>query len=210
MKIPFAILSAGLLASCGKDLASNPSIASGRYAELAGQETRIPKSYLVAVKFTGKGGEIEPEAINLRPGQKMAIKQTREFIYPAEYALADASQVKLPASQKAVSPVTPVSFAKKDLGYTGELKIEQRGAFVVVRGDIQHLKFDGFSRAPGEAVSPLIDASSRTIISDNRVDLPNFTRTETPVFVAGLPGRPHVIDLPSVPAKMTITCEPVY
>jgi hypothetical protein len=106
-----------------------------------------------------------------------------------------------------VTPTTPKDFATRHLGYTGTFTVEPRGAFVIIRGMLTHEKFAGFSRAPGEAISPIVDGRNQVVLSDNRVDLPNFVRSETPVYIAGLPGVPHVIELPAIPGKVTITCE---
>jgi hypothetical protein len=94
-------------------------------------------------------------------------------------------------------------------GTTGTFTVEPRGAFVIIRGMLTHEKFAGFSRAPGEAISPIVDGRNQVVLTDNRVDLPNFVRSETPVYIAGLPGVPHKIDLPAIPGSVTITYEPV-
>lgn len=217
MKKPLALISlAALLSNCSHQTAANVPVPSGRYAELVGQPTKNPKHYRVTLNFEGKGeAASQSPSLVVGPGQTAKIKAVREFIYPSDYDLAEASEVKLvvASSGKAgafpVTPSTPKSFVTKNLGYTGELSVKPQGAFVVIKGMLAYEKFAGFSRAPGEAISPLVEARNGKIITDNRVDLPNFVRSETPLYIAGLPGVPHSIDLPGVPGKVTVTCTPV-
>lgn len=211
MKAPLVILSSCLLASCGDQLASNPSITGGRYAALANEKARTPAAYRLGIEIEEKGkGTVYRSTARLKPGARAEIEQIREFIYPTEFRLAETAAVKVPASGNpaAITPVTPTGFSKKHTGYTGELELRQEGAFVVVSGMLRHVAFTGFTRAPGEAVSPLVDARSGRLISENTVQMPNFRSTETPVYVAGLAGKTHVFDLPDIPAKLKITCEP--
>ena len=212
MKTPLVILSSCLLASCSSGPASNPSISAGRYAALAeGKTAKTPAAYRLTVEITEKGGTVYRSAADLQPGARTGIKQVREFIYPSEYRLAESAQLKLPTSgdSPVLTPVTPTAYETKEVGYTGELEVRQQGGFIVVTGALKHLSFDGFTRAPGEAVSPLVDARTGNLITENTVQLPRFTTTETPVYIAGLPGKTHVVDLPSIPAKLKITCEPL-
>jgi hypothetical protein len=217
MKKPLVLISfAALLSNCSHQTAANAPVASGRYAELAGQPTKSPKHYRVTLNFEGKGEAAnQSPALVVRPGQTAKIEAIREFIYPSDYGLAEASAVKLPvaspgkAGASAVTPSTPKNFVTKNLGYTGEVSVRPQGAFVVIKGMLAYEKFAGFSRAPGEAISPLVEARNGKLITDNRVDLPNFIRSETPLYIAGLPGVPHTIDLPGVPGKVTVTCTPI-
>lgn len=107
----------------------------------------------------------------------------REFVYPNDFKPAETQRMTI--------------------------SVEPRGGFIIIEGMLSHEKFAGFSRAPGEAIFPLVDAERKVLLSDNRVDLPNFVRSETPIYVAGLPGVAHVIDLPTIPGKVSITSEPV-
>jgi hypothetical protein len=206
-----------LLSQCAHDPGGNPSIAASRYSELSGEIPRPAGKYRITMTFSGKDEVVTAPSIVSRPGKEMKVEMLREFVYPTDFKPAEMSKVKMPASNfpnsAGVFPVTPTSpkdFTTRQLGYTGTFTVEPRGAFVIIRGMISHERFAGFSRAPGEAISPIVDGRNpQVVISDNRVDLPNFVRSETPVYIAGLPGVPHVIDLPAIPGKVTLTCEPV-
>jgi hypothetical protein len=214
------LASAMLLAQCSHSNSGNASIAVGRYSELAGQEKKSPKKYRLTMTFIEKGQTPSSPTLVTKPGKEVKIQMLREFVYPNDFKLAEtprltmataSRQGNLPATKGIfpVTPTTPTGFVTRDLGYTASLSVEPNGGFVVIKGMLTHEKFAGFSRAPGEAISPLVDAKNRVVITDNRVDLPNFVRSETPVYVAGLPGVAHVIDLPTIPAKVSITCEPM-
>jgi hypothetical protein len=207
------LASALLLVQCSHSNSGNASIAVGRYSELAGQDQKSPKKYRVALKFIEKDQTTASPALLVRPGEEVKIEMLREFVYPNDFKPAETPRITMPASNRQgvypVTPITPTEFVTRDLGYTASLSVEPRGGFVVIKGMLSHEKFAGFSRAPGEAISPLVDAERKVVLSDNRVDLPNFVRSETPIYVAGLPGVAHFIDLPSIPGKVSITCEPV-
>jgi hypothetical protein len=207
-----AVLFALLLCQCNHDPSGNPSIAAARYSELSGESPRAVGKYRLTMTFSGKDEVVTAPSIIARPGREMKIEMLREFIYPTDFEPAEMPKVKLAASTSGgvfpITPTTPKDFATRHLGYTGTFTIEPKGAFVIIRGLLTHEKFAGFSRAPGEAISPIVDGRNpQVVISDNRVDLPNFVRSETPVYIAGLPGVPHVIDLPAIPGKVTIICE---
>ncbi len=200
-----------LLSQCSHDTAGNPSIAASRYSELSGQNAKAAGKYRLTMTFSGQDEVVTAPSIVARPGKEVKVEMLREFIYPTDFKPAEMSKVKMAASTSngvfPVTPTTPKDFATRNLGYTGTFTVEPRGGFVIIRGLLSHEKFAGFSRAPGEAISPIVDGRNQVVISDNRVDLPNFVRSETPVYIAGLPGVPHVIDLPAIPGKVTITCE---
>ncbi|MCW1916682.1 hypothetical protein OJ996_24055 [Luteolibacter sp. GHJ8] len=211
---PSAILvSALVLTQCSPSNSGNASIALGQYSELATQDRKSPKKYRVTMKFIENNQVTSSPAIIAKRGQEAKIEMLREFVYPDDFKPAETSRLTMEASkQKGIFPVTPTTpkrFATRDLGYTASLSVEPQGGFVVIKGLLSHEKFAGFSRAPGEAISPLVDAGSKVLLTDNRVDLPNFVRSETPLYVAGLPGVEHVVDLPAIPAKVAIICEPV-
>ena len=212
MSIPknLAVLSLGLLL-CQCSAPGTGGIAADRYAELSGRTPMPAASYRLEVTFKGDG-ESRSVALQARPGKKVPLAMTREFVYPDGYRLAQTAPVRrVPASSNGIAPVTPVtpiSFTKKDLGLTGSLSVRQEGAFVIVTGTVVHERFAGFSRAPGEAIAPIHHAGGGGPVTDNRVDLPNFVRCETPVYIAGLPGVPHTVELPAVPGRITIVCAP--
>jgi len=210
MKRPLGLLPlAALLSQCST---STQPVAADRLAELSAQKAKAPKRYKIQLEFKGEDGKTEnAPTLTARPGQQAQVAALREFVYPVSYQLADFSAtLRKPVSTKSfpVTPVTPTAFTKRNLGYTVELTARPHGAYVLVEGKIIHEKFAGFSRAPGEAISPIVDAKSKITITDNRVDLPNFVRSETPLYTAGLPGVPQVIDLPGVPGSVTITVTP--
>lgn len=221
MTKPFVFLaSAMLLAQCSHSNSGNASIAAGRYSELAGQDKKSPKKYRVTMKFIENGQTTSSPTLVAKPGKEVKIQMLREFVYPNDFKLAQMPRITMSASSQQgnlsakkgvfpVTPTTPTGFVTRDLGYTASLSVEPNGGFVVIKGMLTHEKFAGFSRAPGEAISPLVDASRKILITENRVDLPNFVRSETPIYIAGLPGVAHVIDLPTIPGKVSITCEPV-
>lgn len=214
------VSSALLLCQCSHDTSGNPSIAANRYSELSGQNAKAPGKYRITMTFSGKDETITAPAMVARPGKEMKVEMLREFVYPTDFQPAEMSSLKMAASTTSgvfpsapgvfpVTPTTPKKFATRDLGTTATFTVEPRGAFVIIRGMLAHEKFAGFSRAPGEAISPIVDGRKQVVLTDNRVDLPNFVRSETPVYIAGLPGAPHKIDLPAIPGSVTITCEPV-
>jgi hypothetical protein len=210
----FAVVSSALLLSqCSHDTAGNPSIAANRYSELSGQSAKASGKYRLTMTFSGKDETITAPALVARPGKEMKVEMLREFIYPIDFEPAEMSTLKMAAATSStvfpVTPTTPKKYATRDVGTSGTFTVEPRGAFVIIRGMLTHEKFAGFSRAPGEAISPIVDGRNQVVLSDNRVDLPNFVRSETPVYIAGLPGVPHKIDLPAIPGSVTITCEPV-
>jgi hypothetical protein len=180
---------------------------------LSGERARPAASYRLTMTFSNKDETVTAPSIVARPGKPAKVEMLRDFIYPIDFSPAEVPKVKMKASADGavfpLTPSTPTEFATRQLGYTGTLTVEPKGAFVIIRGLLTHDKFAGFSRAPGEAISPIVDGRRNTVLSDNRVDLPNFARSETPVYIAGLPGVPHVIDLPAIPGKVTITCEAV-
>ena len=202
-----------VLSQCGHDKTGNPSIAASRYSELSGERTRPAASYRLTVTFTNKEETVTAPSIVTRPGKQARVEMLREFIYPVDFSPAEMPKVKMNAAAEGavfpLTPSTPTEFATRQLGYTGTLTVEPKGAFVIIRGLLTYDRFAGFSRAPGEAISPIVDGRRNTVLSDNRVDLPNFVRSETPIYIAGLPGVPHVIDRPAIPGTVTITCEAV-
>ncbi len=205
---------ASIVSSCSHQTADHSSIPLGRYAELAGQETKSAKKYRLTMSFTGKDEVLTAPSLVARPGKEVKVEMLREFVYPDDFKPAETSKLKMAAAMTSgvypVTPTTPTKFEKRNLGYVGTFTVEPRGAFVIIKGMLSHEKFAGFSRAPGEAISPIVDAKTKLVFSDNRVDLPNFVRSETPVYIAGLPGVPHKIDLPAIPGSVTITCEPIH
>jgi hypothetical protein len=207
------VSSALLLSQCSHDPAGNPSIAASRYSELSGQGAKAAGKYRLTMTFTGKDETVTAPVLVARPGKEMKVEMLREFIYPIDFKPAEMSTLKMAASTSSgvfpVTPTTPKDFVTRNLGTTATFTVEPRGAFVIIRGMLSHEKFAGFSRAPGEAISPIVDGRNQIVLTDNRVDLPNFVRSETPVYIAGLPGVPHKIDLPGIPGSVTITCEPV-
>lgn len=214
MTKPLVLLAlAGIVSSCSNGTTGNPSIAVGRYADLAGQDTKSPKKYRLTLTFTGNDEVQTATPMVARPGKEMKVEMLREFFYPTDFGPAEVTTLKMPASSSSgafpVTPTTPKKFVTRNLGTTGTFTVEPRGAFVIIKGTLSHEKFAGFSRAPGEAISPLVDGRNQILLTDNRVDLPNFVRSETPVYIAGLPGVPHKIDLPAIPGSVTITCDPV-
>ena len=211
---PLAVVSSSLLLfQCSHDATGNPSIAANRYSELSGQSAKAPGKYRLTMTFSGKDETITAPALVARPGKEMKVEMLREFIYPTDFEPAEISTLKMAASTSSgvfpVTPTTPKDFMTRNLGTTATFTVEPRGSFVIIRGVLSHEKFAGFSRAPGEAISPIVDGRNQIVLTDNRVDLPNFVRSETPVYIAGLPGVPHKIDLPGIPGSVTITCEPV-
>jgi hypothetical protein len=212
MTKPILLISSALLLSqCAHHGSHNASIAVGRYNELAGQEGKAAKKYRVTMKFIENGKVAAAPVLVARPGQDVEVKIQQSFVYPNDYKPAKTAKISMPASKASapVTPITPTGYETRKLGYSASLNIRRNGGFVVVKGMLSHEKFAGFSRAPGEAISPLVDTRTKTLLSDNRVDLPNFVRSETPLYVAGLPGVEHVVDLPAIPAKVVITCEPI-
>ena len=211
----FAVVSSALLLfQCSHDTAGNPSIAASRYSELSGQSAKAPGKYRLTMTFSGKDETITAPVLVAKTGEEMKVEMLRDFVYPIDFEPAEMSKVKMTASTSSgifpVTPTTPRDFVTRKLGTTGSFTVEPRGAFVIIRGTLTHEKFAGFSRAPGEAISPIVDGRNQVVLSDNRVDLPNFVRSETPVYIAGLPGVPHKIELPAIPGSVTITCEPVH
>ncbi|WP_035604130.1 hypothetical protein [Haloferula sp. BvORR071] len=205
--------SAALLSQCAPSTTSTVSV--DRYAELSNRATKEPRHYAISVEFhegKGKGVVVKAPVQTVRPGKEASFAMQREFVYPAAYQLAELTPkltMKISSSSFPVSPATPTAFTRRDLGYRAVLTAKPQGGFVVVQGSISHEKFVGFSRAPGEAISPIVDASSKVVLTENRVEMPNFVRSETPVFISGLPGVPHVIDLPGIPGSATVTVVPV-
>ena len=203
--------SAALLSQCAP---SNPSaVAVDRYAELSGGVTKAPRHYAINVEFHERKGQVlKAPAQTVRPGKEASFAMLQEFVYPAAYQPAEVSpmlKLKTASSPYPVTPTTPTDFKHRDLGYRAVLAAKPQGGFVVVKGSISHEKFIGFSRAPGEGNSPIVDASRKVVLTENRVEMPNFVRSETPVFISGLPGVPHVIDLPGIPGSATVTVVPV-
>ncbi len=200
---------AALLSQCSP---SNPTVASDRLAELSAQPARKPKLYSIQVQFKDQDGKMEIlPTLAARPGKETKASLLRDVIFATDYAPADTSQVRSVKTSKSpapVVPVTPTGFAKREVGYTVRLSAKPQGAFVAVQGSIVHERLAGFSRAPGEALSPIIDAKTKEFITDNCVMLPSFVRSETPVYIVGLPGVPRVIDLPGSSGSATITITP--
>lgn len=207
------VSSALLLCQCSHDTAGNRSIDALSYSELAGQSTKAADKYRLTLTLSGKDETVTAPVLVARPGKEMKVEMMRDFVYPTDFEPAEMSKLKMAASTSSgvfpVTPTTPKKFATRKLGTTGTFTVEPRGAFVIIRGTLSHEKFAGFSHAPGEAISPIVAGHNQVVLTENRVDLPNFVRSETPVYIAGLPGVPHKIDLPGIPGSVTITCEPV-
>ena len=205
--------SALLLCQCSHGAAGNRSIDALSYSELSGKNTTAADKYRLTVTLSGKDETITAPALVAKTGKEMKVEMMRDFIYPTDFEPAEMSKLKMAASTSPgvfpVTPTTPKKFATRKLGTIGTFTVEPRGAFVIIRGMLSHEKFAGFSRAPGEAISPIVAGRTQVVLTENRVDLPNFVRSETPIYIAGLPGVPHVIDLPAIPGKVTVTCEAV-
>jgi hypothetical protein len=210
-----ALLSASLLfCQCSHDPAANPSIAASRYSELSVQPAKAVSKYRITLIFSDKDGTITAPTLLAKTGKKVKIEMLKEFIYPTDFEPAEMSKLKMAASTDKrafpVTPTTPKDFETRQLGTTGTFTVETRGAFVIIRGLLSHERFAGFSRAPGEAISPIVDGRNpQVVLTDNRVDLPNFVRSETPVYIAGLPGVPHKIELPALSGSVTVICDAI-
>lgn len=210
----FVLLSSALLlVNCSHQAASNSPISINRFASLTEGKPAAAKEYQLRVVIEEKGKPVNESLLVARPGREAKLSQVKDFTYPSAYQLPAVSTLKVPASVSPrpypVTPSTPTDFVTKKLGYTGSFSVTAEGGFVIIKGMISNEKFIGFSRAPGEAISPIKEADTRVLLTDNRVDLPNFVKTETPVFVAGLPGVGHKIELPGSEGSVTITCEPL-
>ena len=214
MKKPIVLLvSALVLANCSQQGASNSSISINRFASLTEGKPAAAREYQLRVVIEEKGKPVNESLLVTRPGKEAKLSQVKDFIYPSAYQLPEVSKLKVSASASPrpypVTPSTPEDFVTKELGYTGSFSVKPEGGFLIIKGMLSNEKFIGFSRAPGEAISPIKDADTRMILTDNRVDLPNFVKTETPIFIAGLPGVGHKIELPGLDGSVTITCEPL-
>ena len=208
------LLLAGSVALLSQCTNSTSSVSVDRLAELSGRATKAPREYAITLEFKdskGKPVQAAPSTVTAKPGREAVVAIERGFKYPAAYNLAEFEGFtkKTFTGNYPVTPSTPTDFRNRNLGYQAVLKAKQQGAFIIVQGSVSHEKFIGFSRAPGEAISPIVDGSRKVLLTENRVDLPNFVRSETPVFIAGLPGVPQVIDLPGVPGSLTVTVIPV-
>lgn len=214
MKKPLVLLaSALLLANCSQQTASNSSISIDRLASLNQGKPAVAKEYQLRVVIAEKGKPVNESILVTRPGKEAKLSLTKGFVYPSAYQLPEVSTLKIPASTSPrpypVTPSTPKDFVTKDLGYTGAFTVKAEGGFLIIKGMLSNERFVGFSRAPGEAISPIKDAETRATLTENRVDLPNFVRSETPIFIAGLPGVGHKIELPGIDGSVTITVEPL-
>jgi hypothetical protein len=212
--------SAVLLSQCSP---SGSSISVDRYAELSGRPAKTPREYAITIEFketketpTTLAPYRKPATppvltLKARPGKEATAAVEQEFVYPAAYRPPGFSSLVMKTSQSEfpVTPATPKEFQKRNLGYQVKLKARPQGAFVVVQGSVSHEKFIGFTRMPGEAIAPIVDGSRQVIVTENRVEMPNFVRSETPIFIAGLPGVAQVVDLPGVPGSMTVTVQPL-
>jgi hypothetical protein len=207
------VSSALLLCQCSHETAGNRSIDARSYSELSGKNTKPAARYRLTMTLSSKDETVTAPVVVARPGKEMNVAMLREFIYPVDFKPAEMAPLETAAPTSSdvfpVTPTTPTKFATRKLGTIGTFTVEPRGAFVIIRGMLSHEKFAGFSRAPGEAISPIVAGRTQVVLTENRVDLPNFVRSETPIYIAGLPGVPHVIDLPAIPGKVTVTCEAV-
>jgi len=211
-KILLLVGSVSVLSQCTSNTATS-SVAAERYAELSGRSTKAPREYAITLEFKdskGKPTQPKPITVTAKPGREATVAIEQEFIYPAAYQPAEVTEFtrKTFTGLYPVTPATPTDFQTRNLGYRAVLKAKPQGGFVVVQGTVSHEKFIGFIRAPGEGISPIVDGSRKVVLTENRVDLPNFVRSETPIFIAGLPGVAQVIDLPGVPGSLTVTVVP--
>jgi hypothetical protein len=219
---PFSLLAAACaltLASCADK--SPTAVTLDRLTEIRSQSA--PKGMVVktTLRLRQHGNVMTTPSLIQRPGDSGKIEMIRDFAYPTEYDLPrvdgrTARQVSQAIAGKEspqafpVTPTTPRQFKTEPVGITISLKPVLDGGLVLLSGEVMLREFDGFTRAPGEAVSPIILSKDKPIpLTENVVNLPMFREARTPLFVTALPGQTYKMRVAGIdsPINLEVTCE---
>jgi hypothetical protein len=183
----------GLLTACNS-LPKN-TISLDQYEALTKLPAIEAKRFNVQVKMMDPKGDVlcSPRLVTRR-GQKAEIEVAREFFYPTKF-----DRPQLPKKPKPggfpVTPTTPTAFEMEPVGTRLALTVETDGPFIVLSGTMTRTESGEMNLAGGEACKPLTDASGKIILTENRVSLAEFTKVVSHVYVRGLPGVEHRLDL---------------
>lgn len=114
-----------------------------------------------------------------RSGQASNIAVIREFIYPTEYEPPEVPQTVDGAGSAPVTPATPTSFEKRDVGITLEVLpvADANKRFVDVTLNPSFIEFDGFVNygSPIRAAAQGLLGSEAAEITKNAILMPVFS-----------------------------------
>jgi general secretion pathway protein D len=150
--------------------------------------------------------------VKTRPGQTVAVETILEFSYPIAYEIPQIKKLKLgnpdpSASSYPVTPTTPLAFGHRNLGTELKLTPKLRGPYIEISGSLKVTMLSGFGRGAGEPFSPIVEAGSGVVLTDNKVLLPHFTTEEYEIHSIGLPGMEHVIKFDKLQFHLTCKTE---
>lgn len=143
---------------------------------------------------------------DVKPGQKMRFERIKEFPYPNSF---DPAQPQDSGSPFPVIPATPGSFDIQNTGLTAEIEVTAGPGSIMLAGRVTQRVFEGFSQMPGEAFLPIID--NDTLLTDNKVLMPQFTTREAPFVAAATAGQPCLVPVQTSFGHtfLELTCTPL-
>jgi hypothetical protein len=191
--LSLTVLLGGLALCCCSTTSRN----SLTLQQFAGNE-KLPTLRAEKVRITARviardGDTLTLPVIIARPGRSGTAEVTREFVYPVGYELASTGGTKVKGPNAMLNSLTPTSFKKRPTGLHMTVTPKIRGPFIELSGSFSLSEFAGFARAPGQAISPITDSSGRNLLSENRVDVPEFVTKEFEIYSAGLPNTEQAI-----------------
>jgi Flp pilus assembly secretin CpaC len=118
-----------------------------------------------------------PLSATAKSGQPKELKVIREFIYPTEYEPAVPGEV-VDGELQSVTPATPVSFEKKDIGVVLEYQAERLAdGKIEVALELKRSTFAGFvnygTPIKGKRKG-LFGRKVEVTLSENRIEMPVF------------------------------------
>ena len=119
----------------------------------------------------------KPLTATTKSGEKRELKVTREFIYPTEYEPPVLGKM-VDGELQSVTPATPTSFEKKDLGVALGYRAKRvAGGKIEVELDLSRGSFLGFVNYGSPIKAKRKGAFGREVevtLSENRIEMPVF------------------------------------
>ena len=176
-----------------------PTITVDRLSELENQPALKARSVRIASRIERQGDALAAPSIVVKMGDNAKIEIVNTVVYPTRFTLATAKP------NRQVSPATPSRFESKEIGLALELTPRVRGPFIELTGSLTERKLAGYGQAAGEVFSPIVDATTKAVLSDNTTKLPHFTADEYRVHAVGLPGEELVLEYNDL--RLRLKCE---